>query len=514
VVLIGSTDYSPASGNAEEQYVELRNTNTYAVDVSGWRLTGAIEFTLRPGTVLPAGKSLYVAADVNSFRARSTSPHGGQNLFVQGAFGGFLSARGNSALILENNQGALVSKNSYAGNTSAAQFAAGNLVVARAGDGTESLSSHGNSVFIDQFTTNGTLAGSIAIPDSGANALLISGSATSEGAITLSPDGRQLVLAGYNIAYTNSASSLSGATAVAVPRVLGLLDAAGGFALAGVTTNQFSANNIRGGATDGRGNYWGAGANSAGNGTFYFGNGPTNTIQNTVANTIVIQDLGGNLYFSTAKVTPGIWKISGTPSAPASAGVFLATGSSSSPYAFAFNPGGTTAYVADDTLKGVGGIQRWDYAAGAWALTYAFTSLTNVGARGVAVNFSGAQPVIYATTAESANNRLVCLTDTNAAAAVSTLATAGANQIFRGVAFAPTAGVASQFYGCARATNGLALTWTALLNRNYTLQSVDNLLSTNWVTVTNFTAATPLVSLTNAITSGASNRFYRVLLNP
>jgi hypothetical protein len=43
--------------------------------------------------------------------------------------------------------------------------------VLRVGDGTESLSSHGNSVFIDQFTTNGTLVGSIAIPDNATNAL-------------------------------------------------------------------------------------------------------------------------------------------------------------------------------------------------------------------------------------------------------------------------------------------------------------------------------------------------------
>ena len=82
--------------------------------------------------------------------------------------------------------------------------------------------------------------------------------------------------------------------------------------------------------------------------------------------------------------------------------MFLSAGSKANPYAFALNANATTAYLADDTLKGAGGIQRWDFSGGAWAMTYAFTSLTNVGARGVAVDFSGANPVIYATTAETA----------------------------------------------------------------------------------------------------------------
>ena len=511
IVLIGSWDYNPVSGNQNEQYVELRNTNSYSVDVSDWRLIGAIEFTLRPGTVIPAGESLYLAANVNAFRARAASPHAGQNIFVQGPFGGFLSSQGNSPLILENSQNALVSQNSFAGSSSGTALIAGNLAVLRAGDGSESLGSSGNSVFIDQFTTNGTLAGSIAIPDNATNALIISGSASSEGALTRSADGRLLVIGGYHIALTNSSSSLANSSATNVPRALGVVDALGNFALVGVTTNQYGANNMRSGTTDGRGNYWGAGASS---GTFYFGSGPTNTVQSAVANSIVIQDLGGNLYFSTAKTTPGLWEIPGTPTAPASAAVFLSAGSKASPYAFALNATATTAYLADDTLKGTGGIQRWDYSGGAWAMTYAFSSLTNVGARGVAVDFSGAHPVIYATTAESAANRLVSLTDTGAASPATTLATAGVNQIFRGVALTPNAGLAPQFFNAVPGTNGFALSWTTLLNRNYTVQYNGDLTTTNWLTLTNLTVTTPVMTVMDMGGFTAANRFYRVVLNP
>jgi len=509
VVLINATDYNPVSGNLAEQYVQLLNTNANAVDVSGWHLTGAIEFTPRSGTVIPAGKSLYLAANVNAFRARAVTPHAGQNIFVQGPFGGFLSTQGNSPLILENAAGALVSKNSYAGNTSATAFTAGNLAVLRIGDGTETLASSGNSVFIDQYTTNGTLAGSIALPDSATNALIISGSASSEGALTRSADRRLLVIGGYNVALTNSASSLASST---VPRALGVVDALGSFALVGMATNQFSANNIRSGTTDGRGNYWGAGASS---GTYYFGTGQTNTIQTNVANSIVLQDIGGNLYFSTQKITNGLWKIPGTPTVPVTnAAVFLNAGSKASTYAFALNSNATLAYLADDTLKGVGGVQRWDFSGGAWTMSYAFAAITNVGARGVAVNFSGARPVIYATTAENATNRLVAITDTGAASTVTTLATAGVNQIFRGVALTPDATANPTIFSAVDNPNGFVITWNALLNRNYSVQWTDNLATTNWTMLTNLTSTLPTITVTDTTVTANTNRFYRIILNP
>ncbi|MGA2543899.1 MAG: CotH kinase family protein [Verrucomicrobiota bacterium] len=510
-VLIASSDYAPVSGNPAEQYVQLRNTNSYAVDVSNWRLTGAIEILMRPGTVIPAGKSLYLAASVNAFRARAASPHAGQNLFVQGPFAGFLSAQGNSALILENDRGAVVNQNSFAGNFSPLPFTAGNLAVVRVGDGAESLSSHGNSLFVDQFTTNGALAGSVAIPDESSNAFLASGSATSEGGLTLSPDQRLLLLAGYNMAYSNSTSSLPSAGAATVPRVIGALDASGNFAILGLTTNQYSSNNFRSATTDGLGNYWGAGANS---GTFYFGGNLPATVQSTVANSVIIQDLGGSLYFSTSKSTPGIWKIPGTPVCSASASLFLATGPDSSPFAFAFNSNFTTAYVSDDTLAGKGGIQRWDLNGSAWSLTYTFLALTNVGARGLTVDFTGAHPILYATTAESSANRIVTLTDTGAASIAATLATAGINQLYRGIAFAPSAGVAPQFYGAASSAQGFRLSWTALLDRNYTVEYSGDISTTNWQFLTNLTAVSAVVSICDPSAPSPTNRFYRVILNP
>lgn len=58
------------------------------------------------------------------------------------------------------------------------------------------------------------------------------------------------------------------------------------------------------------------------------------------------------------------------------------------------------------------------------------------GVRGLAVDFSGSNPVLYATTAESTLNRLVSYVDTGDGVAT-TLAPAGTDTIFRGLDFTP-----------------------------------------------------------------------------
>jgi Lamin Tail Domain/CotH kinase protein len=391
-------------------------------------------------------------------------------------------------------------------------FTPGNLVVVRAGNGTETLSSQGNSVFLDEFTTSGTLTNSVTIPNNGTNAFLISGSASSEGAITRSADGRVLVLGGYQISLTNTATlgvSLANADAATVPRAVGAVDAFGSFGLVGVTITQFGANNMRGGATDGRGNYWGAGAAS---GTYYFGDGAAATIQSTVKNTVVIQDVGGDLFFSTSKTTPGIWKIPGTP-AVATTPTVVFSSPTGKPYAFAFNTNFTTGYVADDTLATNGGIQRWDFTAGQWKLSYAFAGVTNIGARGLAVDFNGVQPIIYATTAGDNANSLIKITDNGAASPMTTLATAAINEVFRGVTFAPNTNSAPLCFSPVRTASAFSFAWTTLINRNYNVLFRDNLNGGTWQPLTNLTSTTPVLRATDTAPSN-TNRFYQVILTP
>ena len=94
VVKIGSLDFDPVSDVQDQEYVELINQSPTAVDISGWRVDGAVRMTLPPGTVIPSGDSLFLSPDVVAFRSRDLSPTGGEQRFVVGSYSGNLAAEG------------------------------------------------------------------------------------------------------------------------------------------------------------------------------------------------------------------------------------------------------------------------------------------------------------------------------------------------------------------------------------------------------------------------------------
>jgi hypothetical protein len=322
-----------------------------------------------------------------------------------------------------------------------AQFTPGNLVVLQIGNGSAALTSAGTPIFLDQFTTSGVSVNSLSIPSTGVNALVNSGTASSEGALTLSANGQYLVLAGYNAAA--GTTGIAGTTSAADPRGIATVDAFGNYSLATTTSSFFSGNNIRSGTTDGSGNFWAAGAV---NGAVYMGTGTPAAISGTVANNRVIQDIGGNLYYSTGSGSRGIVQISGTPTSGslATTNYLIPTGAQfgtgSSPFGFAFNSSLTIAYVADSnpytTSSAVGGVEKWSLVGGNWTFDYSLSLGTN-GAEGLTVDFSGANPVIYATSANGTS--LYDIVDTGSTATGTLLDTASLNEVFRGVEFSPVA---------------------------------------------------------------------------
>lgn len=109
-----TVDFNPASGTQDHEYFVLRNSNTYAVDISSWQITGAVNFTFRGGTVIPAGGGttehigdLFVAKDPFRFRQRTSGPAANQFCFVTGPYSGQLSARGET-LELRDSAGTLL----------------------------------------------------------------------------------------------------------------------------------------------------------------------------------------------------------------------------------------------------------------------------------------------------------------------------------------------------------------------------------------------------------------------
>lgn len=121
-IAVTSMDVNPASGNQSHEFICLSNHAPFAVDISGWKLAGAVDFTFRPGTVINSNGLIFVSPDVRAFRSRATSPRGGQGLFVVGPYEGQLSARGET-ITIRDDQGRLISTNNYAGNPSLAQQA-------------------------------------------------------------------------------------------------------------------------------------------------------------------------------------------------------------------------------------------------------------------------------------------------------------------------------------------------------------------------------------------------------
>ena len=120
LIEFGTIEFDPDSGNQDEEYIEIINNNNIAVDISNWTLGSGVEILFAGGTVIPANSSLYVSPDVKAFRARATSPKGGERRLVVGAYNGHLSSFGES-LELRDALGVLNNSASYIGEPSDAQ---------------------------------------------------------------------------------------------------------------------------------------------------------------------------------------------------------------------------------------------------------------------------------------------------------------------------------------------------------------------------------------------------------
>jgi hypothetical protein len=368
-------------------------------------------------------------------------------------------------------------------NLVAAPFAPGDIAVLRVQDNSGVLTNISAALLLDEYTTNGAFIQTIAIPTNGAEALTSSGFSVAESSLTRTPNGRWLCFGAYNapIGITNITSSSS----IPYPRTLNTVDVFGNISLAAVNTNIYNGNNIRGAASDGTNSFWGEGSG----GLNYYGfDAPTSLVYSTVLR--VANLITGSLYYSTSSGA-GIYKFAGLPKSAATPSRIIATGSGS-PYGFAINPAGNIAYMADDDQSSVGGMQRWTNSAGTWSLVYTLgTGIANTGARGLAVDWSGASPVLYASTSENSiygnpGNRLIRIVDSGAGSAAATFATAAMNASFRGVAFAPQTG-----------TN---LTWTGVISSDWNNPG-------NWTTQQVPTASDYVIINSGSVTIPADGAF-------
>ncbi len=333
-----------------------------------------------------------------------------------------------------------------------AAFVPGNLVVTRLGDGTAVVSSAANPVTLVEYNTTplSPSVSTLSLNSTGAaNKLTMSGSATSEGALTLSADGRFLSLAGYNA--TAGTASIAGTSSATVNRVAGLVDFNGNANLSTVFATNYNQNNIRSAVSSNGLTNWTTGAGATG-GLCYSDTGGANQAQLNSLNTRVVNIFNSNLYVSSASgqnvginLVSGGLATSGAQTATLLPGTNVSGTGTPSPYDFWFADAGTL-YVTDDrsTANG-GGIQKWLFNAGlnVWQLQYTLADalLGNTGFRSLAGtrDVNGAV-VLYAITGESSSTaatRLTAVTDLGAGSAISVLQTSPTNTAFRGVDFAP-----------------------------------------------------------------------------
>jgi len=332
----------------------------------------------------------------------------------------------------------------------AAGFTVGNIVVYRVGDGSAALGTTATAVFLDEYTPGGALVQSISMPTAvvGSNRrLTASGSATTEGFLTLTSNGQYLAVPGYDAALGTAA--VAGTASATVNRVVGRVDSAGTIDTTTAISDSFSAGNPRGATGDGT-NFWVAGSNSGVRLVTLASSGASTSISTTSTNLRVPNIFGGQLYISSGAgtirmgtvgtgtpTTTGqtITNLPGFPATPSATGFFFADLN-------AGVAGVDTLYVADDSL---GQVQKYSLVSGTWV---ANGSISAVSARGLTGSVQGTTVTLFGTLGSAGTTlyKLIDSTGYNAtiSGSIATLASAGLNRAFRGVAFAPSSGPPNQ----------------------------------------------------------------------
>lgn len=325
-----------------------------------------------------------------------------------------------------------------------AQITPGNLIVSRVGDGAAALTSAATARFLDEYTPSGAFVQTIALPttpNGTQRRLTDSGTATSNGFLTQSADGRYLLAAGYDADV--GTTGVTGTTSAAVNRIVGRVGLDGAVDTTTALNDAYSANNFRGVASLDGTSFWisGTGSGTSPGVRFVAGLGASTSLQlsTSVTNIRCLDIVGGQLYCSSASgaflgvctVGTGLPTTSGQTIAllPGFAAV---TGQSTYDFFFA---GADTLYVADDRTTAAGGIQKWTLVAGSWVLQYTLQPATNVGCRGLTGRVDDGVATLWSVTT---SNLLVGITDTGAASPFTTLVTAAANTALRDVQFVRT----------------------------------------------------------------------------
>jgi len=343
----------------------------------------------------------------------------------------------------------------------AAPFTPGNLVIFRVGDGSMPLTNTGSPVFLDEYTTNGTLVQSIMLPTTNGPGLypfIASGTATSEGLITRSPDKRFLAMIGYGTTLGGT-NVLADSASALIPRVVAIVDYMASVDTSTALTNFASANNPRSAITTDGTNIWvsGAGTRTTAPGGVAFTTRSssmativsTNPVNNTRQLGIFFDQLYVSSGVSSFRIgTVGIGLPTSGPVTMTNLPGIPTTGIN--PYSFVIlSLLGTqqpdTMYVADDTSGA--GIIKYSYVQGQWISNGVIRAPSIRGlVATVSISETRTNVYLYGTTgASTASGGGVLYTAVDSAGynmapsseTATIIASAPPYTAFRGIAFAP-----------------------------------------------------------------------------
>jgi hypothetical protein len=379
----------------------------------------------------------------------------------------------------------------------AAPFQNNTIVVVRVGNGSGVLTTAATAVFLAEYTTAGVLVQTIPLPTtvSGANKrLLLGGSNITEGSLTLSTDMNYLVLGGYDAAL--GTLNISGTTSASNNRVVARVAQNGTIDLTTSLTDAYSGGNINGVISTDGSKFWTSGSNE---GVKYTTLGGTTSTQlsGSPINTRCINIFNSQLYISSQ--VAGFFGVSSVGTGlPTTSGQTISelTGFPAtaiiSPYAFQMNAAGNVIYVACDGNVNFG-IQKWTLNGGTWSLAYIITPTLSF--TGIVVDWTGTNPVIYATSLASSifgGGAIYKGTDTGPGSSFTALVTTAANTVFRGISFTPGTVLPVELSSFTSNTNGrnVSLHWETKTEKNSDKFIVEReAIGANWLAISSVKAA-------------------------
>jgi hypothetical protein len=355
-------------------------------------------------------------------------------------------------------------------------FTPGTLTVVRVGNGTDTLTNNAAAVSLLEISITGTVLQTINVPSTGANALTLRGSSTTEGILLRSQNLNYLTFGGYRA--DHGATNPSGAGAAGqVPRVIGIINDFGtlntspaiGLGAGSGSDSSYWNDSFRAVATDDGTRFWTSGAaGTATNGGLRFVADTSSTtslaLSPTGGNTRTIRIENDQLFVSAGSANPGrsVFKIGdGLPTSGSPTFNFAFTPDASRQYqSFVFarlgngstwNPTGNedtgydTIYATDTNL---GAFQKFSFDGTNWVTTDTIGSggsIAGLEVSSIVAIQNGSTMTFFGTTSNTSTGRVWTFTDSSGFSAamngvfadLDTPVVAGTNFAFRGIAFSP-----------------------------------------------------------------------------